>query len=86
VETSLFNSFEKGATSSGKEIVRSMLSEGRDKWQNLILNIRSMMADEDSFGLKEATTELESYEKKYLARLLGNKTAQDMGQLIKKAA
>ena len=85
-QTSLFNSFEKGSTSSGKEIVRSLQSEGAAKWQSLLLDIKAMMEGEDSSGLKEATQELDSHEKQYLAKVLGNKTAQSMGQLIKKAA
>ena len=85
-QTSLFNSFDKGATSSGKQMVRTLQAEGGNKWQSLLSDIETMMADEDSLGLKEATSELENYEKQYLAKLLGNKTAQNMGQLIKKAA
>ncbi|MDA9090771.1 ERF family protein [Porticoccaceae bacterium] len=85
-QTGLFNSFQPGAKSSGKEKVRELQREGVEKWDNTIADIGAMITDEDAMGLKEAVSELALYEKRYLAKRLGDKTSQDMGALIKGVA
>lgn len=82
-QTDLFNSFQAGAKSSGKEIVRKLQKEGLERWDNVVTEFESMIEAQDDMGLKESVDELDSHEKRYLAKRLGDKKAQDMGSLIR---
>tara|TARA_R110002072_G_scaffold302866_2_gene489347 strand:+ start:608 stop:1402 length:795 start_codon:yes stop_codon:yes gene_type:complete len=84
-QTGLFNSFQAGAKSSGKEIVRKLQKEGLEKWDSTVTDFESMIAGQDGMGLKESVGELDNHEKRYLAKRLGDKAAQDMGKLIREA-
>ena len=85
-QTGLFNSFESGAKTSGKDMVRKLQKEGVDKWDNHVADIETMVGDEDGMGLKQAVDELAVHEKRYLAKRLGDKQSQVMGSLIKGVA
>ena len=85
-QTGLFNSFQAGAKSSGKEIVRKLQKDGLEKWDSTVTDFESMIAGQDGMGLKESVGELDNHEKHYLAKRLGDKAAQDMGKLIKEAS
>jgi len=85
-QTGLFNSFQAGAKSSGKDQVRQLQKEGLERWDNSVADLEAMIADGDGMGLKEAVDELKGHEKIYLAKRLGDKAAQDMGKLIKEIA
>jgi len=85
-QTGLFNSFQAGAKSSGKEVVRKLQKEGLEKWDSTVTDFESMIAGQDGMGLKESVGELDNHEKHYLAKRLGDRVAQDMGKLIKEAS
>ena len=85
VQDALFNSFEKGAKSSGKQTIRDMFNEGRKIMDTLELDILSMLEAEDAQGLLEATAELNRAEKACLAARIGDRKTQDLGRLVKSA-
>jgi hypothetical protein len=82
-QAGLFNSFEPGSKTSGKETVRKLQKEGLEVWVGQIVEIESMIHADDGMGLKQAVDELSLHEKHYLAKRIGADNAQAMGKLIK---
>lgn len=85
VQTDLFNSFDKGAKSSGKNTIRELNKEGIEQWKSLEADVIAMIESNDGFGLIEATSELTDGEKRHLMRLIGDKNVQALKTLISEA-
>ncbi len=85
IQGALFNSFEKGAKSSGKQTIRDMFEEGKKIMDTLELDILSMLEAEDGQGLLEATSELNGAEKRCLVARIGDRKTQDLSNLVRTA-
>lgn len=71
-QTSLFNSFPKNHISSNKAKVRKLQSDGFQSWESFMQDLRSMIAEEDGFGIKGHIEGFEDYEKRHLKNMLGD--------------
>ena len=79
----LFNSFEAGSKTAGKEAVRKLQKDGVAKWEDQKSEVESMIKADDGMGLKQVVSELSLHEKHYLAKRIGADNAKAMGKLIK---
>jgi recombination protein RecT len=77
----MYNSFEKGFVSSGKEKARNMLSNGTQQWKDCVADIKSFIAEEDVYAINEYIGDFLGYEKQCLLNMLG-KHADELTRLL----